>query len=78
MQAVKSNDFILAKSLIGKGAKADYEFYEEGTWGAMDRYSPIHEALNRSNKEIILLLLENGAKPNSVSESRNWKGSGQK
>ena len=42
----------------------------------MEQYSPIHHAIKATNKDMIKLLLENGAKPNSKMADRNWKGGG--
>ena len=59
-QAVKLNNFKMTKFLLCKGAlvnaKAEYEM------------TPLHIATNNSNKEMISLLLENGADIESFAE----------
>jgi len=47
LQAIKDGDLAKTKALLETAGENDisYERYQEGTWGAHDRESPIHAAL---------------------------------
>ena len=76
------------KELIADGAQASYAKKTEGTWGAYRYESVLHVAMLNFHKkkdekaapeiwkEIILVLLKNGADPNKKYENYDWRGSG--
>ena len=87
-EACKDQNIDLVKGLIAQGAQASYVSRTDGVWGAYDQESILHSAIyslkdeaskiDRENwKDIIKILLSNGADPNGRKESYNWKGTGQ-
>lgn len=62
--------------LVNKVVRADYEHYEEGTWGAHMRISPIHIAIRKKNLELIKLLLHYEANVNAKHSEYDWRGCG--
>ena len=64
MMSITNDDAILLKNLIEKGADVNYH-YVNTSQGEEIRNYPIHEALSKKNREIIQILLEKGADPNS-------------
>ena len=86
-EACQNQDLGKTKELIANGAQANYVKKSEGTWGAYDKESILHSAicsLQKDNedpdqetwKEIIMVLLKNGANPNEKKESYDWRGCG--
>ena len=75
MEACRKQDIQLVNKLLSEGAQANFVYDEEGTWGAREKYSPIHEAIlglqhspsikqQEDWKQLIQTLLKNGANPN--------------
>ena len=89
IKACEKQDIRLVKELISKGAKSDFVQREEGTWGAYKQYSTLHSAIlglgrkptdkeKETWKEVILVLLKNGANPNVTKDSYDWRGCGSR
>ena len=76
--------------MISEGARPNYVHKEDGVWGANQKYSVLHVAITSHDdthedatskqkevwKEIIQLLLKNGANPNETKASYDWRGCG--
>ena len=73
VEACKKQDLSLVKKLISEGAQANFVHKEDGTWGAYEKYSVLHVAINcleiNENttskqkeiwREVIKVLLKNG------------------
>ena len=89
VEACKKQDLAAVKKLILEGANANFVHREDGTWGAYDKYSVLHVAITSFStnenisenqkevwKEIIRLLLKNGANPNETKAHYDWRGCG--
>ena len=89
VEACEKQDLSLVKKLISEGAQANFVHKKDGTWGAYEKYSVLHVAINslptdenttskqkEDWREIIKVLLKNGANPNETKASYDWRGCG--
>ena len=85
IEACRKQDLHLVKKLLSDGAQADFVYDKEGTWGAREKYSPIHCAIlglpisatikqQEDWKELIQTLLKNGTNPNETKVDQDWRG----
>ena len=89
IDACSKQDSFIVQKLLSEGAQADFLLKKDGTWGAYEQYSALHLAIlglpdsatteqEAIWKEIIQILLKNGANPNATKESYDWRGCGGK
>ena len=89
IEACKKQELAEVQKLILEGANANFVHREDGTWGAYDKYSVLHVAITSLStnenisgkqkevwKEIIRILLKNGANPNETKAHYDWRGCG--